>query len=1387
MHHRDDDTATAAACLRFIPSVSADPGDPVMTPVRSAVTPRTLPSSARTAPLVARMGLGMTLGVAAILAVAPAALAQSSLTRVQTFSYNATTGQLTQQKAEPDTAAITLTTDYTYDAFGNQLTATVSGPDIASRTTSAGYDANGRFQTSATNALAHSESYETDARFGAATKLTGPNALDTTWTYDGFGRKTKEVRADGTETRWTYELCAAQCPSGGVYLASAQDFITSSGAPTTAKTIEYFDKLNRVFRSETEGFDGTPVYVDTEFTARGEVHRVSKPYFQGTPAQDILWTTYAYDTVGRLTSVTLPDGGVESTAYDGLTTTLTNALTQTSVRVENALGELVSATDNLAGVTTYSYDPFGNLTETDAAGVVTTMTYDVRGLKLTMDDPDMGDWSYDYNALGELTSQTDAKLQVTAMAYDVLGRMVSRTDDFGTLDAVTTTWTYDTAAMGIGKIASVSAPHDSYAESMTYDSLGRPSVASVSIDSTTYDTQTLYDTAGRADTLIYPSGFKVKSVFTSRGHLAEVTDDLATTTYWQADTVNAEGQVTAETLGNGVTTTRVYDPATSRIDSITTVKGPTFIQDLAFDFDTLGNLTARRDLRQSREELFTYDGLNRFTSSTLTNMGGSPQPQTLLEAHFDSDAEGFVYADDIFGSNSYSWYYADGDWQNGALTVSLGNINGLDRFDMSGGWTKSFTVLEEMTVSLSFAYSMDFAANYESDEYSQVLLSFDGGTAVEVARLTGDGNGGGNQTTGQQTHVADLGTLQPGTYSISIGGYNNKKTESDEWTDITLDDVVVTGTPTSGGTLQTLNTTTYTYDSLGNITNKSDVGMYTYGNGQPGQPGPHAVVSAGGNTYTYDANGSMIAGAGKTTTWTAFNKPEKIVASVNDETFFVYGPSRARFKQNIKKGGLITNVTYVGSHFEKKTRLGEDDELVHYIRAGATVAIYTEFRDSQNTVTSSKTRYLHRDHLGSVESITDEAGVASEYLSYDPHGKRRLTDWQAGTPATPAETPRGFTGHEHLDAVGLVHMNGRVYDPTLGRFLSADPFVQFPETTQSFNRYTYVNNNPLSYTDPSGFGIWEGYGPEDYNAKTKNYGGETLGEIDAAIGRAWDALEDAWDIDITTPTRPTRKVRKALDELLNGSVGGLTDGVFDQNYIPEVSRSAIEFGLELMGYGQAEFQTAIDRYNARAMGLPVENYSSIEGYNEAYGLGVALADMAAEEYQQATNSSPYDAIQTHQACGRSGCGGSGSGTYSGGGNGRGGGPRAFNKRGLIDGRNPSGGPSGRYSGWRFIGKHWDKGTFKTPHHSFEHHYNMNGAPANLTPLQYIVRAHEVWKRSIKNPSIRQYRAGYWENGVYKQERYRIVDPELGTGLYTLNGRAISFKISRSQALPAPKF
>ena len=174
------------------------------------------------------------------------------------------------------------------------------------------------------------------------------------------------------------------------------------------------------------------------------------------------------------------------------------------------------------------------------------------------------------------------------------------------------------------------------------------------------------------------------------------------------------------------------------------------------------------------------------------------------------------------------------------------------------------------------------------------------------------------------------------------------------------------------------------------------------------------------------------------------------------------------------QGATTTTIVYVAGLFERVSKTGEATKSVHYIFAGgARIAIRTT-DDAPSP--GDSLRYLHQDHLGSVDTITDAAGRAVERLSYGAFGKRRIATgenaWTDPALAIAAvNTPRGFTGHEHLDDFQLVHMNGRVYDPALGRFLSADPFVQFAESTQGLNRYSYVNNNPLSFTDPSGYFI----------------------------------------------------------------------------------------------------------------------------------------------------------------------------------------------------------------------------------------------------------------------------------------------------------------------------
>ena len=174
------------------------------------------------------------------------------------------------------------------------------------------------------------------------------------------------------------------------------------------------------------------------------------------------------------------------------------------------------------------------------------------------------------------------------------------------------------------------------------------------------------------------------------------------------------------------------------------------------------------------------------------------------------------------------------------------------------------------------------------------------------------------------------------------------------------------------------------------------------------------VTSAGGHTYAYDASGNMVSGAGRTLTWTSFQKPRTIAKGATASTF-EYGPERKRIRQVKVKGSVTETVTYVGGLYEQVSRTGAATEHVHYIFAGGMrIAVETA---SEAANSSAKLRYLHQDHLGSVDVVTNESGAVVERLSFGAFGERRVaqgaTTWRDSALALgSSETRRGFTDHE---------------------------------------------------------------------------------------------------------------------------------------------------------------------------------------------------------------------------------------------------------------------------------------------------------------------------------------------------------------------------------------
>lgn len=573
--------------------------------------------------------------------------AASVITQTVSYEYDATTGAKNKTIQEPDNPQLRLETTLTYDKGGAIGSTTISSPatglaGIATRVTSVLYDGP-VYGSETTNPLGHITTTNVDSGWLRRTRVNAPDRSFQTAQYDTFGRPILSRASDGTQKKMVYAYCTGvnsgteACPEYAQYVATTTPYASDGTIVSGAWSKQYIDALGRAVRTETQGFDGTSIItVDTKYDRLGRVLMSSRPYYAGQAPK---WTSYGYDVLGRVVTVTTPDGKTVTTSYEGLTTKVTNALEQTQTTVVNSQGQVVQVVDAQNKALTYSYDANGKLSKTvDPQGNVITMTYDVLGRKLTMIDPDLGTTTYAYDVLGELVQQTDNKGQVTTMTYDLLGRMKTRTEN----DLVST-WEYDSCHIGV--LCKVSADNG-YIKTITYDSVARPTGTSTTIGSA-FSTAVTYDTAGRVATQTYPSGLVVKYVYTSLGYLSEVRNNISNALYWKANTRDAESHLTQQTYGNGVVTQQVFDPATGRMTNSYAGAGNS-VQNLSFTYDARGNMLTRSDGNQNLAETFLYDSLNRLTSNTVNSTGAGLVTQT-----YSYDSIGNITSRSDMGTYTY--------------------------------------------------------------------------------------------------------------------------------------------------------------------------------------------------------------------------------------------------------------------------------------------------------------------------------------------------------------------------------------------------------------------------------------------------------------------------------------------------------------------------------------------------------------------------------------------------------------------------------------------------------------------------------------------------------------------------------------------------------------
>ena len=561
----------------------------------------------------------------------------TSLTR--TIAYNnpdTTNCRNTEKVIEPNSTLYKVVEDYTYDNFGNLYTDTVTGANMAARANTITWNSTGQFPAQIKNALSQTSFTNYDPNTGQLLSFEDPNGIVVSWQYDNFARKIQENRPNGTSTTWAYNACAtAGCVNTNNQMTIVQTQVNSGGA-TLRIDNTYLDALDRTLVESGQMLSGAYDRREVQYDNLGNTHLTGAPCtFTGCTT---LWTTNTYDSLHRLTSSVRPLSGTVSTPqttqiqYAGRTTTVTDPLLHKTVKISLPTGLLARSADDNGYYQKFTYDAFGSLLSVvDNASPANslfsaTYNYGISAFQVTTTDADLGARSNTYDALGELTQYIDAnakaKGQSVSFTYDALSRPKTRTEP-----DLTTSWTWGSSAalFNIGRLQSVSSSNTAtYSESYTYDSKTRLSTQTISIpadNSYTY-TSTYNATTGLLDTLQYPAStgaapLKLQYSY-ANGILKEISDFTAGTAYWTANTTNPFGQLTQETLGNGVLVNHGYDAFTGLVSSIHAGKGGgSALQNNSYLFDVMGNLTERQDNNQGVTENVYYDNLYRLDHSLL--------------------------------------------------------------------------------------------------------------------------------------------------------------------------------------------------------------------------------------------------------------------------------------------------------------------------------------------------------------------------------------------------------------------------------------------------------------------------------------------------------------------------------------------------------------------------------------------------------------------------------------------------------------------------------------------------------------------------------------------------------------------------------------------------
>ncbi|MGA2198460.1 MAG: RHS repeat-associated core domain-containing protein [Nitrososphaerales archaeon] len=847
---------------------------------------------------------------------------------------------------------------------------------------------------------------------------------------------------------------------------------SAQGANLTHSVTHYDEWGNVNFTQDYNGHDTYSAYAGTKDQyqfGNGKTGLVQNFYTNSTISKhvhnDLLGTAEYQDTANSNTPIETfylyNNNEVLRTAQlyspsQGVNTWLT-----TSYKYDS-LANLQNTTDSMHHETCYSYSPmyyWAYVTSETSSG--TSNCYAAPNVSVA--------FAYDF-ATGEKMSQTDAEGNTTSYAYDKLGRVTTVSAPPINGVVAKTSYSYD----DVNNIITITDPRGNITKNY-YDGLGRLTQEQtyLSPSSQPYSTEFYtYNWLNQVLTDKTPNGATYRYSYDSLGRQTGVTNPDGSR---QSATYDDSTNTLTITDGDGHQTQNVYDFMQNLVAVREYWKGNSY-NATTYAYDGVGNLLQVAGPNGNQVTRYTYDDLNRLVKTTFPD-------GTTQESSYDSVGDPVNSTDRMHRVAAYTYdfahrlssvHYPDGssttytyDNNGNVLTVT----NAVDQVKYS--YDALNRLLSETDVvgrtSYPISYSYDLAGNELSVTYpdhSKVTNTFDAldrvtkvsSGATTFASFSYSSNDTLSKTTygnGEVTSYsydkmnrpASIATSQGSTQELSLSykydGAGNVISINSESYHYDALNRLTNATGAWG-------TTTYSYDAAGNMAlkqNSSSSMRYTYNNMDELV---RSNSESGSSTYSYDGDGNLVIKNDGTNIWTYFYNSQGQMTKVLENGVLVqqnlYDGNGRRVEQTTSAGSTLYFYDGINILYEENIQTGVDTK--HLYADGMQIA----------SITTSATSFLHEDQLGSTRLVTNGNSpiFSSNYVPYGvQYGSTGIQEFK-------------YTGQLYDAATGLYYFGNRFYDPSMGKFLTADFTGGVQSDPQSLNRYAYARDNPLAIVDPSG-------------------------------------------------------------------------------------------------------------------------------------------------------------------------------------------------------------------------------------------------------------------------------------------------------------------------------